>query len=396
MLIPRRHIAIVAIAAVATLAGCPAPRRTSDTVTASERTAPNAAGVKRTPFGRLPDGRDVELFTLTNARGVEVRAMTYGGIITALRTPDRDGRLDDVVLGYDNLAGYLKETPYFGAIVGRYANRIARGQFTLDGSTYQLARNNGPNTLHGGVRGFDKVLWTAEPFEGDSGVGVRLRYTSPNGEEGYPGTLAVRVAYTLTPRNELVVDYEATTDKATPINLSQHSYFNLHGAGRGDILDHLLTLDASAFTPVDSTLIPTGELAPVAGTPFDFRSATAIGARIGQQDTQLRYGLGYDHNWVLDRGGRSGLVHAARLADPSTGRTLDITTTEPGIQFYSGNFLDGTITGKEGRVYRHRTGLCLETQHFPDSPNHPNFPTTILRPGETYRSRTVFTFGVMR
>jgi galactose mutarotase-like enzyme len=357
-----------------------------------------APGVTRAPFGRLPDGSSVELFTLSNAHGIEVRVMTYGGIITVIRTPDRAGRLDDIVLGYDSLAGYLKDSPYFGAIVGRYANRIAQGRFTLDGTTYRLAQNNGPNSLHGGVRGFDKVVWSGEPFQGDSGVGVTLRYTSKDGEEGFPGTLAARVTYTLTPSDALVVEYEATSDKATPVNLSQHSYWNLHGAAGGTVLDHVLTLNAKEYTPVDSTLIPTGELALVAGTPFDFRAATPIGGRITQENTQLRFGGGYDHNWVLDRGagGAAGLVPAARLLDPGSGRTLEISTTEPGVQFYSGNFLDGTITGKGGQVYPHRSGLCLETQHFPDSPNHRNFPSTILRPGKTYRSRTVFAFGVAR
>jgi aldose 1-epimerase len=348
----------------------------------------------RTPFGQLPDGRAVEQFTLTNAHGIEARVITYGGIITSIRAPDRSGHLDDIVLGFDSLAGYLRDSPYFGAIVGRYANRIANGQFSLDGTTYHFTKNNGPNTLHGGVRGFDKVVWTGEPFQTDSGVGVTLRYTSKDGEEGFPGTLTARVTYTLTPRDELIVDYEATSDKATPVNLSQHTYWNLHGAGNGDILDHVLTLDAAAFTPVDSTLIPTGEFAPVAGTPFDFRAATRVGARIGQDNTQLRFGRGYDHNWVLDRAGGAGLVHAARVVEPTSGRTLDVSTTEPGVQFYAGNFLDGTIKGKSGRVYAHRSGLCLETQHFPDSPNHPNFPSTILRPGATYRSRTVFRFSV--
>jgi len=352
--------------------------------------------MKHSPFGQLPDGRTVEKFTLTNAHGIEVQVITYGGIITSIRTPDRAGRLDDVVLGFDSLAGYLKNVPYFGAIVGRYANRIRNAQFTLDGTTYHLAKNIGENTLHGGVRGFDKVLWTAEPFQTDSGAGVTLQYTSRDGEEGYPGTLVTRVTYTLTPRDELVVDYEATTDKATPLNLSQHTYWNLHGTTGGTILDHVLTLDASAFTPVDSAVIPTGEIAPVAGTPLDFRTATRIGDRIGQDNEQLRFGRGYDHNWVLDRPRGSGLVHAARVLEPASGRTLDVSTTEPGVQFYAGNFLDGTIKGKGGRVYAHRTGLCLETQHFPDSPNHANFPSTILRPGATYRSRTVFTFGVTR
>jgi galactose mutarotase-like enzyme len=357
-------------------------------------TALPPAGVTRAPFGRLPDGRGVELFTLTNAHGVEVRVMTYGGIITVVRTPDRTGQLDDIVLGYDSLTGYLKDSPYFGAIVGRYANRIANGHFTLDGTTYHLAKNNGPNSLHGGLRGFDKVLWSGEPFHDDSGVGVTLRYTSRDGEEGFPGTLVARVTYALTPHDELVVDYEATSDKPTPVNLSQHTYWNLHGGG--DVLDHVLTLNAAAFTPVDSTLIPTGELAPVAGTPFDFRAPTPIGARIGQDHAQLRFGRGYDHNWVLDRGSRPGLVQAARLVEPGSGRTVDISTTEPGVQFYSGNFLDGTIRGKGGRIYTLRSALCLETQHFPDSPNHASFPSTILRPGATYRSRTVFAFGVAR
>ncbi|HYU08132.1 MAG TPA: galactose-1-epimerase [Gemmatimonadales bacterium] len=364
---------------------------------------PGGLAIYGARFGRYPVDPSVLFvlrdtmktqFTLTNAHGIEVKIITYGGIITSIRTPDRSGKLDDIVLGFDSLPGYLKDSPYFGAIVGRYANRIANGQFTLDGTTYHLAKNNGPNSLHGGVRGFDKVVWSGEPFQQGSGVGVTLGYTSKDGEEGFPGTLVARVTYTLTPRDELVVDYEATSDKVTPVNLSQHTYWNLHGAGNGDILDHILTLDAAAFTPVDSTLIPTGEVAPVAGTPFDFRAPTRVGARIAQDNVQLRFGRGYDHNWVLDRGSGPGLAHAARLVEPRSGRTLDISTTEPGVQFYSGNFLDGTVTGKGGRVYAYRSGLCLETQHFPDSPNHPNFPSTILRPGATYRSRTVYRFGV--
>ena len=349
--------------------------------------------VSRAPFGTLPDGRAVELFTLTNAHGVEIRAMTYGAIITAIYTPDRNGRRDDIVLGFDSVAGYLSGSPYFGAVVGRYANRIAGGHFTLDGVTYTLARNNGPNSLHGGLRGFDKVLWSAEPVRSDSAVGVRLRYTSPDGEEGYPGTLQVQVTYTLTAHDELIVDYDATTDKATPLNLSQHTYWNLHGHGQGDILDHVLSLDASRYTPVDSTLIPTGEIAPVAGTPFDFRTPAAVGARIDAANEQLRFGHGYDHNWVLDQPRPGTLSHAARLVDPVSGRAIDVSTTEPGIQFYAGNFLDGTIKGRGGQVYGHRGALCLETQHFPDSPNHPNFPSTILRPGQRYQSRTIVTLS---
>jgi aldose 1-epimerase len=347
----------------------------------------------RAAFGQLPDGTAVESFTLRNAHGIEVRAITYGGIIVSLRVPDRAGRFDDVVLGYDDLAGYLRQSPYFGAIVGRYGNRIAKGRFTLDGKTYTLATNNGPNHLHGGVKGFDKVVWKAEPTSVAGGAAVTFRYTSPDGEEGYPGALSARVTYTLTDRDELSFEYAATTDKPTPVNLTQHSYFNLAGAGH-DILGHELTIDADRFTPVDATLIPTGQLAPVSGTPFDFRRPTAIGARIGRDDEQLRRGGGYDHNFVINRT-REGLVQAARLVDPGSGRMLDVQTTEPGVQFYTGNFLDGSITGKGGTVYSRRSGLCLETQHFPDSPNQPAFPSTILRPGKEYRSKTVLTFGVM-
>lgn len=352
--------------------------------------------ITRAAFGTTADGKPVELFTITNAHGVEVRAMTYGATIVSLRTPDRGGQLGDIVLGYPTLAGYLAQSPYFGAIVGRYGNRIAKGRFSLDGKAYQLATNNGPNHLHGGVKGFDKVVWSTAPAETDSSAAVAFSYVSPAGEEGYPGTLRARVTYTLTDRDELRVDYFATTDQATPVNLTQHSYFNLAGAGTRDILGHELMIAADRYTPVDATLIPTGELAPVAGTPFDFRTPTGIGARIDQRDVQLQNGKGYDHNWVLNRAGAAegALVLAARVTEPTTGRTLDVFTTEPGIQFYSGNFLDGTITGKDGLVYQHRYGFCLETQHYPDSPNHPNFPSTILRPGREYRSTTVFRFGV--
>jgi aldose 1-epimerase len=348
-------------------------------------------------FGTLASGQRAELFTLRNTHGIEVQLTNYGGIITSLRTPDRAGHFSDIVLGYDNLAAYVANSPYFGAIVGRYANRIARGHFTLDGTTYTLAVNNGPNSLHGGLRGFDKVVWNARPFQNQEGQGVTLDYTSPNGEEGYPGTLHTTVTYTLTPDDRLIVDYQATTDKATPINLSQHSYWNLAGNASRDILGHVLTINADAITPVDSTLIPTGEIATVAGTPFDFRTPTPIGARIDQrQNTQIHYGNGYDHNFVLNRGGTApdALVLAARVVEPSSGRTLEVTTTEPGLQFYSGNFLDGSNVGKGCVVYHFRYGLALETQHYPDSPNHPNFPSTILRPGQQYHSRTVFRFGV--
>ena len=335
------------------------------------------------------------MFTLTNVHGMEVRLISYGGIVTSIRVPDRSGRFDDVVLGHDDAAGYVKDnSPYFGAIIGRYGNRIAKGVFTLDGHTYHLATNNGPNHLHGGNRGFDKVVWQGEEFKNADGQGVIFRYTSPDGEEGYPGTLKARVTYTLTDRDELMVDYSATSDKATPVNLTHHSYFNLTGITR-DVLDHELTINADRYTPVDATLIPTGSIDSVEGTPFDFRKPAAIGSRIGQDDEQLRNGKGYDHNFVLNRTGE-GLVPAAHVYEPSSGRVLDVSTTEPGLQFYSGNFLDGSITGKSGKAYPQRWGFCLETQHFPDSPNQPAFPSTILRSGIEFRSRTVFAFSVQR
>jgi aldose 1-epimerase len=358
----------------------------------SARLDPAPPRVVRAPFGRLPDGTQVDGYTIRNARGTSLHVITYGAIITSLSTADRKGRFDDIVLGFDSLAGYLKDSPYFGAIIGRYENRIAKGRFTLDGKTYELPVNNGPNSLHGGTVGFDKVVWSARPFESDSAAGLVLTHVSPDGDMGYPGRLDVQVTYTLNDRDELVVDYQATTTKPTPVNLSQHSYFNLTGGARRDILGHVLQLEASHFTPVDSTLIPTGEIAPVAGTPFDFRTPTAIGARIEAPHEQLRRGRGYDHNFVFDRRG-SGVRHVARVVEPTSGRTLDVSTDQPGVQFYTGNFLDGSIRGKGGRVYAHRFAFCLETQHYPDSPNHPEFPTTILRPGERYRTRTVFRFG---
>jgi aldose 1-epimerase len=349
--------------------------------------------VSQAPFGSTPDGAPVQLHTLTNARGMTVRILTYGGIIQSLEVPDALGRIGDVVLGFDSLAGYLGDPTYFGAVVGRYANRIARGRFVLDGKRYTLAVNNGPNALHGGPDGFHAAVWQAEPFTAGDRVGVTLRHVSPDGHEGYPGTLRVAVGYTLNPRNELTVDYSATTDRATPVNLTQHSFFNLAGEGQGDIQGHLLEINADRYTPVDATLIPDGTMAPVAGTPFDFRAPTRIGARIDAPDAQLRFGRGYDHNFVLNRAG-GGMAHAARAVDPGTRRALDVSTDQPGMQFYSGNFLDGTMVGKCGHRYLHRGGLCLETQHFPDSPNHAAFPSTILRPGEEFRSRTVFAFSV--
>ncbi len=348
--------------------------------------------IRKESFGKARDGRPVALYILTNSQNLEVRAMNYGGIIVSVRVPDKNGKLDDIVLGYDKVDGYLQNPSYFGAIVGRYANRIANATFTLDGVKYTLAKNDGPNSLHGGVNGFNKQLWEAKEFKNDKGVGVAFSYLSKDGEEGYPGNLKVKVSYTLTDENQLIVDYEATTDKATPLNLSQHSYFNLAGEGNGDILGHHLMLNADRFTPVDKTLIPTGELQPVQGTPMDFTKSTAIGARINQDYEQLVLGHGYDHNWVINRKDNS-LVLAARVHEPTSGRVLEVFTTQPGVQFYSGNFLDGTITGKHGHVYKQRYGFCLETQHFPDSPNHPDFPSTILRPGETFHSETVFKFS---
>jgi aldose 1-epimerase len=349
--------------------------------------------VTRAAFESTPDGTAVELFTFRNAAGLEVRAMSYGAIILSLRVPDRRGQFDDVVLGYDTAAEYVtNKTTYFGALVGRYANRIAKGRFTLDGRTFQLATNDGPNHLHGGNKGFDTRHWSGEPIQDERGVGVAFTYTSPDGQEGYPGTLKARIAYTLTDTNELVFDFHATTDAPTIVNLAQHSYFNLAGQGTRDVLDHEVQIFADRYTPVDDTLIPTGELATVDGTPFDFKSPIKIGARIDQDDIQLRRGRGYDHNWVLARSGE-GLQPAVKVVERSTGRTMQISTTEPGLQFYSGNFLDGSNTGKQGRVYRHRFGFCLETQHYPDSPNKPEFPSTALMPGQEYRSRTVLTFG---
>ena len=346
------------------------------------------------PFGKTADGQAIELITLRHQNGTEMRVATYGGIILSLKTADRTGAFDDIVLGFDEITPYFDKSPYFGCLIGRYCNRIAKGTFALDGTTYKLATNNGPNHLHGGVKGWDKVVWTPEPFQDARGVGVVLRYTSQDGEEGYPGTVQAAVTYTLNDRGELVIDYLATTDKPTIVNLTQHSYFNLAGTKANDILGHELTINAAQYTPIDPTAIPLGDHAPVEGTPFDFRKATAIGARINAADPQIKNGLGYDHNYVLTKPAEGALSEAARIVEPVTGRTLTISTTEPGIQFYSGNFLDGTITGKGGRVYAHRSGFCLEPQHYPDSPNRPNFPSTVLRPGQEYRSQTVYVFGV--
>ena len=359
------------------------------------RGAPKAAlAVTKEPFGSV-GGKPVSVYTLRSAKGMEVRVTDFGGIILSLKVPDRQGRQADVVLGFDSVAPYETNAPYFGAIIGRYGNRIAHGHFTLDGKVYTLATNNGANALHGGLKGFNKVVWEAQPFSEPTRRGLVFRYTSPDGEEGYPGTLKAQVTYTLTDDDELIFDYQATTDKATPVNLTQHSYFNLAGDGAGDILGHVVMVNASRYTPVDSTLIPTGELRSVAGTPFDFRQPTAIGARIEQPDPQLKFAGGYDHNFVLDRPAAVDTpTLAARVYEPGSGRVLEIRTTEPGMQFYSGNFLDGTLKGKGGVVYKHRYGFAMETQHYPDSPNQSSFPSTILQPGQEYRTRTIYAFSV--
>ena len=343
------------------------------------------------PFGATRDGTPVQIYTLRNSKGMEARIMTYGGIVQNLTTPDKNGKFVDVALGYDTLDGYLTNSPYFGALIGRYGNRIAKGHFTLDGVAYTLATNNGPNSLHGGLKGFDKVVWKVVRAEDTpKGPQLELSYTSKDGEEGYPGTLTVTALYTITPDNSLRLDYTATTDKDTILNLTQHSYWNL--AGQGDILGHEVYVNADKFTPVDSTLIPTGELRPVAGTPFDFRTPATIGSRVTADDEQIKFGGGIDHNWVINQ--KSGrLTLQARVHEPTTGRTMEVWSTEPGLQFYTGNFLDGAITGKGGRVYQYRNALVMEPQHFPDSPNHANFPSTVLKPGETYHNTIIYHFS---
>jgi len=342
--------------------------------------------ISKEAFGTTPDGKKVDLYTLTNANGLKAKIITYGGIITSLQTPDRNGNLADIVLGYDSLDEYIKSSPYFGALIGRYGNRIGKGKFTLNGVEYKLATNNGPNHLHGGIKGFDKIIWNAEPVQSKTSVGLKLTYLSKDGEEGYPGNLNCTVIYTLTNDNELKISYEATTDKSTIINLTSHSYFNLAGHNSGDILGHELMLNADNFTPVDEGLIPTGEIKSVKGTPMDFTKPTLIGSRIEQVKG------GYDHNYVVNRKDNT-LKLVARVYEPKTGRAMDIASTEPGIQFYTGNFLDGSNKGKDA-VYNKHAGFCLETQHFPDSPNKPNFPSVVLEPGKKYTHLTIHKFSV--
>ena len=347
-----------------------------------------AASIKKQPFGKIQAGKQVELYTLTNSKGVVATITNYGGILTSLTVPDRAGKLGDVVLGFASAEAYVPNPPYLGALIGRYGNRIGGAKFTLDGVEYKLPQNDGKNTLHGGTKGFDKVLWTGKEVPG----GLELTYLSKDGEQGFPGNLSVKVIYSLTDDNELKIDYSATTDKDTVVNLTNHAYFNLAGQGDGDILGHLMMIHADRFTPVDAGLIPTGELRPVAGTPYDFRKPHAIGARINDKDEQLALGKGYDHNFVLNRKG-AGMELAARVVEAKSGRVLEVLTTEPGVQFYSGNFLDGTLKGKDGKVYKQRYGFCLETQHYPDSPNKPKFPSTELKPGQRYHTTTIYKFS---
>ena len=351
--------------------------------------------MQKLAFGKTADGKQIDKYVLTNQHGMEVAIINFGATLVALKVPDRAGKVDDVVLGYDDVAGYANGKSYFGGTIGRYGNRIAHGTFQLNGVSYQVPKNDGENSLHGGTVGFNKHIWTAKEVSTGAGQALELTYLSKDGEEGYPGNLSAKVIYTLAAdRNELRIDYSATTDKDTVLNLTNHSYFNLAGQGEGDILAHQLTIHAQQFTPVDATLIPTGELKDVKGTPFDFTESTPIGARIGQDDQQLKLGKGYDHNWVLDRtGGGGGLAAAAEAYEPKSGRDLLVLTSEPGLQFYSGNFLDGTVTGKKGKVYQYRFGFCLETQHFPDSPNHPQFPSTVLKASQHYQTATVFKFS---
>jgi len=363
----------------------------------NSKSADSTMGIQQSEFGVTASGDSVDLYSLTNGAGMTMRVTNYGGTIVSLRVPGRDGS-EDVVLGFNSLDPYTSEeyvatNTYLGALIGRYANRIDEAQFTLDGQTYTLEANNGPNHLHGGEEGFDKVLWQAEPFKEEAAVGLVLSHVSPAGHGGYPGRLDVEVTYRVTDDNELAVDYRATTTKATPVNLTQHSYFNLKGEGEGTVLGHKLRINAEAFTPVDSTLIPTGEARPVTGTPFDFRKSVPIGQRIDVENQQLKIAEGYDHNFVLSRQDRDSLHLAAQVYEPKSGRELQVLTTEPGLQFYSGNFLDGSLIGKSGASYQKHAGFALETQHFPNSPNEPDFPSTILRPGEIYTSRTVYQFS---
>jgi aldose 1-epimerase len=397
---PRLGLLAASLSSTLLLAACNSSttsQETTATTTAPADSAATGTSASAMPtsasFGKATDGTEIQLFTLTNAAGLKATISTYGGTLTSLLVPDKDGKLSDVILGFDNVGGYLspefkKSNPYFGALIGRYGNRIKGGQFSLDGQAYTLAKNNGPNSLHGGNQGFNQKIWTAKPGTSADGQTLTLTYLSKDGEEGYPGNLTVTVVYTLTAANALKIDYTATTDKATPVNLTNHAYFNLALGKSKDVLAHQVTIPADRYTVVDATLIPTGELKPVKGTPFDFTTPHAIGERIAQVPG------GYDHNWVLNQA--TGQHSAATVYEPTTGRTMEVTTDEPGVQFYTGNFLDGSLKGKNGVVYGKHAGFCLETQHFPDSPNQPKFPSTILKPGQTYHTTTSYTFGVRK
>jgi aldose 1-epimerase len=351
------------------------------------------SNVKDRSFGNTSDGTPVHLYTLTNGNGMSVSITNFGGAVVSLLVPDRAGHTDDIVLGFDDVKGYEELNSYFGALIGRYGNRIGQAQFKLNGVLYELAKNNGENSLHGGVKGFDKRIWQARPTASKEDAALELTYLSPDKEEGFPGNLSVKVIYTLTNRNELKIEYSATTDADTVVNLTNHSFFNLAGEGSGDILKHQVTINASRFTPVDAGLIPTGELRAVKDTPFDFNKATAIGACIGDSDQQLIFARGYDHNWILNKGNKP-LSKAADVYEPESGRVLEVWTTEPGLQFYTGNFLDGTVKGKGGKTYIHRGAFCMETQHYPDSPNKPSFPSAVIKPGSTNHTMTVYKFSV--
>jgi len=364
------------------------------TTLASIGATPQPGSPTKKSFGKTPEGQPIDLYVLTNKSGAEVSITNYGGAVVSLKVPDRNGNLADVVLGYDNADGYVNDKSFFGALVGRYGNRIGHAQFALDGKTYTLAKNNGENSLHGGIKGFNKPVWTAKIIPVKDGQSLELSYRSKDGEEGFPGNLKVSVIYTLTDSNAFFFNYSATTDKKTVVNLTNHSYFNLGGQGSGDILGHQLMIQADKFTPVDAGLIPTGELRDVASTPFDFRKPAAIGARIDQDEEQLKLGGGYDHNFVLRPSNGAGEFLAARVVEPASGRVLEVWTTQPGVQFYTGNFLDGKTAGKGGVTYPHRSAFCLETQHYPDSPNQPKFPSVVLNPGERYHTITTYKFSV--
>jgi aldose 1-epimerase len=381
---------VIAAISIMSIIGCNPSRENADATSSKDSTA--GSRVTSEPFGIMPDGTKISRYTLTNSNGMAIKVINYGGIITSILAPDRNGQLADVVLGYDSLSQYVENNPYFGALIGRYGNRIAKGKFTLDGEVFTLEKNNDQNHLHGGRKGFDKVVWNIEDATSGKGAAIRLRYKSPDKEEGYPGNLDISVLYTLTDNNELQLEYTANTDRKTIVNLTQHTYFNLNGA-KNDILSHELMLNADAFLPVDQTLMPKGQPAKVSGTPFDFLKPKRIGADINADDEQLKFGKGYDHCWVLNSPD-SMITVAAILYDPASGREVSVFTTEPGVQFYSGNFLDGSNKGKGGTIYQFRYGLCLETQHFPDSPNQPSFPSVVLEPGQAYRTNTVYKFGV--